>query len=96
MLRNLATAYDVMDSIDGTTSKVFVIASDELYKVMESIPLKSKKPSVRGIKSTPYDITWYCAESEELVIENAVAQAKMDGNDTVVIELLSQGSDVGE
>lgn len=92
MLRNLATAYDVLDNIDGSLSKVFVIDSDDLYEVIETIPMITTK-ATKGIKSNPYDITWYCTDEEEFMIEDAVAQAKLDGNDTVVVEILSSGTE---
>lgn len=87
ILRNLATPYDVMDNMDGTVSKVFVIDSDELYEMMNTFSLSSTKSS-KSIKKNPYDVTWYCSQEKEYLIENAVAQAKMDGNDIVVVELI--------
>ena len=73
--------------MDGTVSKVFVIESEELYEMMNSYPLGKSKSS-KSIKKNPYDVTWYCSNTKEFIIENAVAQAKMDGNDIVVVELI--------
>lgn len=88
ILRNLATPYDVIDSMDGTTSKVFVINSSELFKVMKSLPARAKQ-EIKGIKKSAHDISWYCSRDEEYIIESAIAQAKIDGNDLVVVELIS-------
>lgn len=96
-LSKLGVCYTVLTKSSAEMSKVRVIDCEELYCLTDEVaPLRkgaagrAKKAiaKVTGFYKSPYQITWYTTTEENYSVQEAVAMAKAEGNEVVVVEIV--------
>lgn len=95
---NIGTNYTILDKETSITSSIRVIDAHELYSAIGTYAgtnytyinehLGELLKRFRGFAKTPWNVSWYSAPESTYATTNAIIQARREGNDIVVMEVL--------
>lgn len=96
--KTIGTNYTILDKDTNDTSSIRVIDANELYAAIGTYTgstythvnahLGELLKGFRGFVSCPWDISWYSAPESTYQLSNAIIQARREGNEIVVMEVL--------
>lgn len=99
-LKAIGTNYTILDKDTQETDSIRVIDAKELYAAIGSYTGKDYTyinahlvellKGFRGFARSPYCISWYSAPEETFELSNAIVQARREGNNIVVMEILPE------
>lgn len=98
-LKTLGTNYTILDKDTKQTESIRVIDAEELYGLIGEYTGKDYGYAVyhtaeilksfRGFVHSPHHISWYSALESQFDLSNAIVQARVEGNQVLIIERLS-------
>jgi hypothetical protein len=96
--KTIGTNYTILDKDTNDTSSIRVIDANELYAAIGTYTqdnytyinahLGELLKGFRGFANCPWEISWYSAPESTYALSNAIIQARREGNDIVVMEVL--------
>lgn len=96
----IGTNYTILDKDTQQTDSIRVIDAQELYAAIGSYTgkdytyinahLAELLKGFSGFAPSPYCISWYAAPEETFELNNAIVQARREGNHIVVMEMLPE------
>ena len=99
-LKSIGTNYTILDKDTQDTDTIRVIDANELYAAIGTYTGNSYTfinthliellKSFSGFVRSPYDISWYSAPESSFMLQHAIYQARVEGNNIVVMELLPE------
>jgi hypothetical protein len=97
-LNTLGTNYTILDKDTKQTESIRVIDAQELYSLIGEYTGKDYGYAVfhtaeilkrfRGFAHSPHHISWYSARAGQFDLTYAIAQARVEGNQVLIIEKL--------
>ena len=99
-INELGIKYTVLNRETGRVVEIRVIDSNVLYDLTEELVelciadkkiVKEFLKQLGGLYKSPYLISWYTSVESRYRVEDAVIQARNEGNSVVVIEVIPEG-----
>ena len=97
-LRTIGTNYTILDRDTNNSSSIQVIDASELYAAIGTYTgasytyvnahLAELLKRFQGFARSPCDVSWYSAPESTFGLSNAIIQARREGNEIVVMEIL--------
>ena len=97
---NIGTNYTILDKDTKETDNIRIIDAAELYAVIgeyqstdysyTSYHTTELLKGFRNFARSPHHISWYAAYEKEFELREAIVQAKKEGNNVLVTEILEE------
>lgn len=96
--KKVGTNYTILDKDTNDTSSIRVIEAEELFAAIGTYTganytyinahIAELLKSFRGFVRSPCDVSWYSAPESTYALSNAIIQARREGNNIVIMEVL--------
>ncbi len=100
----IGTNYTILDKDTKETDSIRIIDANELYSIIgeynsadysyASYHISQRLKGFRNFARSPHHISWYSAYANEFDLKAGILQAKNEGNNILVTEVLQEISGV--